>query len=54
MKNLEDQIVSANFRSDQINKYNSDPGENWEDLGPLGLIIFGFVVYGVLKTFLPF
>ncbi len=54
MKNLEDQIVNAHFRSDLIKKYNSDPGSDWENLGPLSLIIYGFVIYGVIKTFVLF
>lgn len=51
MKSLEDKIVNAQFRSDQIKQYNSDPGEDWEDLGPFGLVIYGFIFYVVIKTF---
>tara|TARA_R100000005_G_C4857457_1_gene120604 strand:- start:146 stop:310 length:165 start_codon:yes stop_codon:yes gene_type:complete len=54
MKNLEDQIVNAHFRADQIKKYNSDPGEDWEEIGLFGKIIYGFVIYGVIKTFVLF
>jgi len=54
MKNLEDKIVNAQFRSKMIEEYNSDPGENWEKLGLFENIIYLFVVYAVFKTFVPF
>lgn len=54
MKNLEDKIVNAQFRSKMVEEYNSDPGENWEDLGVFGKVIYAFVVYAVIKTFVLF
>ena len=52
MKSDEDKMVNAFFRSDMIKRYNSDPGEDWNNDSWFGIIVFVIFGFLLLKSLL--
>jgi len=52
MKNIEDQMRSAQFRANLMNKYNYDPGPDWEQPDAFQYAVILVVGFLMLKTWL--